>query len=186
MYRHVNINKVVGPAASPVIRERNSSGAGEVIFTAAEDCYIFLPGEEPIAWLENRKCADGAILVATGSTCAGIHLVELKGGIRATNWPDIKRQLEGLLHNVRALYAISGLTAPEKIKAYVAFKNDRLSKARTTASVLLKMPVGLGAQTLGPSTDDWERDTISLLDHQNIPLVKIQRNESGNATASLV
>jgi hypothetical protein len=186
MYRHVDTNKVVGPATQPAIKEKRAQGGGEVTFTPADNCYVFIPGETPIAWLENRKCADGAILAAAGSSCAGIHLVELKSGIRANDWPDIKKQLEGLLHNVRALYAVASLPAPQKIKAYVAYTSDHLSKDHTTAMVLLKTPVGLGAKTLGPSTDDWERNMISLLDDQNVPLVKIQRNESGNATASLV
>jgi hypothetical protein len=185
MFRHVDKNKILGPAAPLVIREKEALGAGEVTFTPAENCYVFLPGGVPISWLENQKCADGAILAARDSACAGIHLVELKSGIRASGWPNIKMQLEGLLHNVRALYAISGLTAPQQIKAYVAYRNDYISKANTAAPILLKMPLGLKAKQLGPSTEDWECNMISLLDDKNIPLVKIQRDENGNATASL-
>jgi hypothetical protein len=185
MHAYIQNAKYFALTGEPAITEVAVGGAGTVTFAPACACKIFTPGQEPIDWLKNRKCADGAILVADDDGHVTAHLVELKSKLKAGDWASVKAQLEGLLHNVHALCAITGSPPPSSVRAYVAFKLDAISSDKMASPVLYKAP--LGTKHAQPySTVDWEAGEISLLGKDAIPLIKIQRDEQGHAEAALL
>lgn len=182
MHPNVTVDRFFAVDGQPQIAETDPAGAGTVTFGPSGAYHVFRPGGQPIAWLANQKCADGAILAVDNQGAMITHLVELKSKLKASDWPGVKAQLEGLMLNVRALCAATEQPLPSAFRAYVAFKHDALSASASAAPVLLKAPVGEPAVH---NTLDWEAGMLTLLGQGGIQLTKIERDAQGDGVATL-
>jgi hypothetical protein len=166
------------------IIERNPEGKGTLKFKSSNKCIATQPSDvkHPIAWSKNQKCCDGAIIEFRDDGMY-LHIVELKNKVRPNEWRNLKLQFEGMLVNLLAVKGVASLANFKKICAYVGYLHDGIVDRHTASPILLKG--GVGTQGLLAKTDDWWNGSLDLLQFKAVELVKLRRDEEGNATYSL-
>lgn len=158
------------------IYEADKGGKGEVEFEYNLPCARFLPGKQPIKWLKNQKCADGAFIIFDGSD-VHLHIVELKSRLVSSEWIKAIEQFEGMLLNALAMKSIINVDRFTSITCHISFTDDQMSPSRTTLLSGLKM--GLGTRPPVSGSLEWLYERLSLLNAHQAKVVKIQRDANG-------
>lgn len=179
----VRADRLFPVSGKPTVSETAALGLGTIEFEPACDCLVFRPGETPISWLENQKCADGAIVTADAQGNTTAHLVELKSKLGLSEWLSVRQQLEGILLNIRAAFAVQGKSPPASLRAYVAFKRETITPLGSASPALLKSPLGV-PHPYATELGEWARSEVNLTGI-TVPLTKILRDEAGNGTGVL-
>jgi mRNA-degrading endonuclease HigB of HigAB toxin-antitoxin module len=183
---HLIINNYVSLVSANEIEivEANETGAGKAVFklTGPAICIKHYKDRPPLRWLNNQKCADGAILHEVGSDL-DLHIVELKKSVSEGKWVDIKDQFEGMIYNALSIMAVLGVGKPTRIICHIAYEFDKITTQSAANSVLLKYPTGI-ARPLG-GVLEWSQSTIQLKNYGSIVLKKIIRNEESKGEGDL-
>ncbi|WP_043744462.1 hypothetical protein [Thauera sp. SWB20] len=161
--------------------EKQHGGEGKVSFEVGEGEIALrfkLSENGRFPCIKQGKAADGVILhFGRDKSLRALHLVELKSKVSATQWRDVKLQLQGALHNAHALLGVLGLDCPERIVCHTAYKQDALSQN----PALLKAQTGIRVE-VSEDLADWFSGEIEI-DRRFPPLkhFRHERDARGNA-----
>ncbi len=171
---------------APSVTERDPGGAGTLTLTPATPHVLCtVPGgRTALHWAKEKKAADAGVIELREDGGARAHLVELKSHLDWDQWISVRRQFAGMLVNLYAVCGVLGLPPPEQVFAYVAFRVAAVDPKKTANPASLKAPLGSGARPAALA--EWQDARLSLLDRPSVPLVKVVREASGDATTPLL
>lgn len=134
---HVQIEK-----ANFLIEEKDEAGAGSVHFINKYEALVWRGGRtSPISWLNERKCADGIVLVDQPGEIV-LYLVELKNSVGTSELTKIQSQFLGAFHNYIAIAAVVEAVNPARIELIVALKRDKIAELAASSPSIAKIIPG--------------------------------------------
>ena len=174
-----------------VFEEKAKGGEGTITFQVEHPCIAIRPDSKtpPISWLASHNCADGAFVSFTPDGIE-LHIVEMKSRLGPSDWEEVKIQFIGMLYNALALKGVTHMPEFSSITCYIAFKLDRISVETSPTPISFKRGVGIASiKTQSPaiqskSISDFRSGNVDIAS-QSVRLVKLQRDQNGNATLSL-
>ncbi|MDO5356063.1 MAG: hypothetical protein Q4E77_01030 [Conchiformibius sp.] len=113
------------------IEEKKPLGKGKSFFTSDTDVLIIRAKDQaPIVWaLKNKKCSEAAFLIQRDGKIE-LSLLEMKSNLRLQDWKSVLEQFKGMYLSSLAILSILKLTDPVNVKAYIAYKEDKVTELR--------------------------------------------------------
>lgn len=184
---HLNPGYIILCNGHAEIVEKAADGAGTLRVSLPDEALLLKgkAGTHQVIWLSASRCADAALLTVDATTTT-IHIFELKSTVRSGDLEVIREQIEGMLHNARALIGFMGLPVDIRVRLYLVWKRELLSSDANPNPVTLKRLVGEQLTKRERILTELLVDNqMSVLDLGPIPLTIIQRDAAGNAAHTL-
>jgi hypothetical protein len=153
------------------VKEVKSAGAGACNFTS-ESAVLFIKAKDsaPIVWaLKNRKCAEAAFLTIDDEGKCHLHIVEMKSSLSSGDFRKVIEQWRGMYLSALAVLGVIKMDHPVQVRAYIAFRNDRVAQIDPTQLVLTKTLVG-GERM--PALQEWATGKVDLYHGVSASIIK--------------
>lgn len=176
--------RLVSPGALRVFEDA-VGGEAEVEFEVrAEALHLRqIDDRPPLKWMQNRKCADDAIIIKSDEGVA-VHIIELKSKLTRKEWIKARSQFEGMLANSMALLAVIGAPSPNRVVVHISYQSENVSSNQIADTVFLKLQVG-STSAIG-QVDDWLAEKLELFGYtaelRKIPRDCVTRRGVGDLT----
>lgn len=165
------------------IEEKNSqnNGQGKSYFQSLNKSIIIQTKDntEKIWCLKNKKCAEAAFITIDSAGNCTLNLVEMKSTLTQAEFSKVIAQFEGMYLVSIAIMSILKLGYPSKIKAFIAYKEERLSSPYE-----LSNPYSMNKQLVGkksPMLDIWNSECFNLPHNVSATLIKGKRILNNNS-----
>lgn len=126
--------------------DKTNDGAAEVTLRLPKELpALLLHGAKTntgfFSFIENQKCADGALLVDLGNKRYAGYLLECKRTLDQDKLKDVKKQLIGAIYKLRAIVGLLEGRL-EQVSLFAAFRRNRFNEARAASPILHHGRVG--------------------------------------------
>lgn len=167
-----------------IVEEKEKSGKATVSVTSADGNRLMMVNtteKNALAYLNNRKVADGTICELINDHEARLHLIECKKTVTEKSWSTAMMQFEGGLLNMLAVCGVLGVRNIFEVRVYTAFQTVSMDARNSRNPVALKTPVG----SRGPSAmKQWDDNQVhfqgKLFEH-----VRIELNADGEGSVTI-
>ncbi|MCB5237670.1 hypothetical protein [Niallia circulans] len=162
-YKLINDNNIVLKEKKRNI-QANNGGAFEISVSVPEGFSILfeLEGENKIAFLKIKNCADGVIIHINEDETLSVHIIECKSKLNDKEWLKVKKQFEGAMLRFKSICGIIDYVPIVKnITVYTAFREDKVTREEEATFFLGKGEVG--NTNISNLVFDWFDDSIIFM-----------------------